>query len=124
MFNYFFGKQRSVRNNSSDLAFNLFGKTNKSISTVTFTSDNMATLIRDRDSNKADGHDMLNIHMLKLCGNSIRKCIKHGELPTEWKKANVGPVHRKSDKQIVKNYRPISLLLILGKIFERLLCIV
>ena len=30
------------------------------------------------------------------------------------------PVHKKGDKQIIKNYRRISLLPIVGKIFERL----
>ena len=37
------------------------------------------------------------------------------------KKANVVPVFKKGDKQLIKNYRPISLLPIIGKIFERLL---
>ena len=36
-------------------------------------------------------------------------------------KANVVPVHKKGVKRILKNYRPISLLPIAGKIFERLL---
>ena len=36
-------------------------------------------------------------------------------------KANVVPVFKKGDKQLLKNYRPISLLPIIGKIFERLL---
>ena len=31
------------------------------------------------------------------------------------------PVHKKGDKQILKNYWPISLLPIAGKIFERFL---
>ena len=35
--------------------------------------------------------------------------------------ANVVPIHKKGDKQILKNYRPISLLPITGKILERLL---
>ena len=36
-------------------------------------------------------------------------------------KANVFPIHKKGDKQILKNYRPISFLSITGKILERLL---
>ena len=40
---------------------------------------------------------------------------------SDWKKANVVPVFKKGDKQLLKNYRPISLLPIIGKIFERLL---
>ena len=67
--------------------------------------------------------------MLKLCGKSICKpldlifqsCIKQRKFPTEWKKANVVPVHKKGDKQILKNCRPVSLLPICGKIFERLI---
>ena len=39
----------------------------------------------------------------------------------EWKKANIVAIHKKGDKQAVKNYRPVSLLPICGKIFERLL---
>ena len=34
--------------------------------------------------------------------------------------ANVVPVHKKNDKKILKNYQPVSLLPICGKVFERL----
>ena len=34
---------------------------------------------------------------------------------------NVVLVHKKSDKQILKNYRPVSLLPICGKVFQRLI---
>ena len=47
--------------------------------------------------------------------------IKQGKFPAEWKKANVVPVHKKRDKQILKNYRPVSLLPVCGKIFECLI---
>ena len=40
---------------------------------------------------------------------------------SEWKKGNVVPIQKKYDKQCLKNYRPISLLPICGKIFEKLI---
>ena len=36
-------------------------------------------------------------------------------------KANIVPLHKKGNKQSLKNYRPISLLPICSKIFERLI---
>ena len=43
-------------------------KTDKSISTVTFTTDYIATLIQNLDPNRDHGHHMLSIRTLKLCG--------------------------------------------------------
>ena len=67
--------------------------------------------------------------MLKICCKSIinplliiyKKLLEKGCFPNKWKKANVVPVHEKKDKQLLKNYQPISLLPICGKILERLL---
>ena len=129
IFNNFFAKQCTVVPNSSILPSVFIRKTNKSLSTLTFCSDEIKKVIRNLDSNKAHGHDMLSIRILKICDDSLcgplefifHSCIETGKFPSEWKKANVCPVHKKSDKQIIKNYRPISLLPICGKIFERLL---
>ena len=107
--------------------FELF--TDKSLSNITFTDNDIGRIINSLDPNKAHGHDMMSIRMLKICGDSINKplglifraCLEHGVFPQNWKKANVVPIHKKNDKQSLKNYRPVSLLPICGKIFERLL---
>ena len=46
--------------------------------------------------------------------------MKFGTFPDDWKKGNVLPVHKKGNKQIVNIYRPVSLLPICSKIFEKL----
>ena len=76
------------------------------------------------------GHDMIIIRMLKLYGPSLceplsiifKSCLRQMKFPMEWKKTNVVPIKKKKkDKQCIENYRPVSLLLICSKIFERLL---
>ena len=51
----------------------------------------------------------------------FKNCLKEGIFPNEWKKANVVPIHKKSDTQILSSYRPVSLLPVWSKIFERLI---
>ena len=48
-------------------------------------------------------------------------CLNTGKFPSEWKKGNDVPIHKKDDKQNVKNYCPVSLLPICSKIFECLI---
>ena len=115
-------------NNGSSLPFELFLNTDKFLSNITFSSDDILKIIQNLDSEKAHGHDRISIRMLKICGPSICKpleiifksCLERGVFPLEWKKANIVPDH-KNDNQSLENYRPISLLPIYGKIFERLL---
>ena len=66
---------------------------------------------------------------MKICDASIykplelifRSSLEIWKLHTEWKKANVVPAHKKGDKKNLKNYRPITLLPVSGKIFEIIL---
>ena len=48
-------------------------------------------------------------------------CVEEGIFSLLWKMANVVPAHKKNDKSSIKNYCPVSLLPIVGKIFECLL---
>ena len=64
--------------------------------------------------------------MIKICDRSLLKLLillfKNSSqspcYPDIWKRSNIIPAHRKSDKQFVNNYLPISLLPICCKIFE------
>ena len=119
----------SLINNSSELPSLLFKRAENLISSIDFGSDDIAKIIHNLDPNKAHGHDMISIRMLKICGNPtykplqliFRSCIENGKFPSEWKKANVVPVHKKGNKQTLENYCPVSLLPVCGKIFERLI---
>ena len=79
--------------------------------------------------NKAHGPDNISGRMIELCEDSIalplsiifNNIINTGIFPAIWKSANVTPVHKKESKQMVRNYRPISLLPLFAKIFERIL---
>ena len=48
-------------------------------------------------------------------------CLRRGLFPEIWKYANVVPVHKKNEKNLKGNYRPISLLPIFGKMLEKLI---
>ena len=129
LFNTFFAEQCSLPKNNSELPKNLLFLTEKRLSNVQISNENIIKIINNLDPNKAHGHDMISIRMLKLCGPSLCKplsiifksCLSQMKFPVEWKKANVVPIHKKNDKQCIKNYRPVSLLSICSKIFEILL---
>ena len=67
--------------------------------------------------------------MLKVSQKSILKplklifenCLRARLFPDQWRKANVVPIHKKGDKQLIENYRPVSLLPICVKVFECLI---
>ena len=129
IFNSHYSKQCTPFINNSKIPSECPRKSNESLSSITFEINYIEKIIKNLDLNKSHGHDMLGIRMLKLCGESIYKplnlicksCLITVRFPSARKKANIVPVFEKGDKQLVKNYRPISLLPITGKIFERLL---
>ena len=94
-----------------------------------FSADHIGDIIKKPDPSKAHGDDMISIRVLKACGDSIREplkiisenCLKDGIFPDQLKNANVAPIHKKNDKQILFNYLPVSLLSVCSKIFERLI---
>ena len=67
--------------------------------------------------NKAPGPDSIHAYILKACACSLctsfamifQQSLTSGNLPNDWKKANVISVFKKGSKFKAINYRPISL---------------
>ena len=101
--NSLFAKQCSVINTGSSLLFELLLKTDKLLSNITFSRDDILKLIQNLYSEKARHHDRISIQILKICEPSIRKllettfksCLESEIFLHEWKKKHVVPVHKK-----------------------------
>lgn len=88
--------------------------------------DNIILGLRD---NCASGFDGVNATILKATRHVIvpvlvyifNLCFSVGIFPDIFKTAVVLPIHKSGDKDSVTNYRPISLLSIFSKIFEKVI---
>jgi len=127
-FNDFFSNQCKPIINDSTLP-NFSFLTNKRLSHIAINNEEILSLIRNLNPNKSAGSDEISGQMLILCDISVVLPLKiiFGNIlettiyPDIWKLANVVPLFKKNDKQLLNNYRPISLLPICGKIFEKVI---
>ena len=129
IFNKFFAEQCTHLKNDSKIPINQIFLTQSRLSSLYFNEDEILKIIRALNIHKAHGHDDISIRMIKICDKSLLKTLtilfqnstKSSCYPVIWKRSNIIPVHKKNDKQLVENYRPISLLPIFGKIFEKII---
>ena len=78
---------------------------------------------------KAPGPDGLNARVLKECSTQIspilaliyNESLAQGNVPDDWRHANVSPVFKKGEKYDAVNYRPVSLTCICCKTLEHIL---
>ena len=86
-------------------------------------------VINSLKNSKSVGPDFFSIKIVKkfaylfaepLC-HIVNECFHHGCFPNLLKLSKVIPFHKKGDATLLCNYRPISLLSVFSKIFEKLL---
>ena len=135
------GKFRNNPKDSADLFndhfFKQFSKRSNYDIDIDFSNDpfinfkichrDVRKLLTTLNQNKSHGPDGINGKILKNCAVSIayplsllfNLSFNTGHIPSEWKLANIVPIHKKGDKSAIENYRPISLTCLIMKIFEK-----
>ena len=125
MFNEYFRRQFSEASNYS---INIDFQNDRSFD-IDFSESRIKSILSALNVNKAQGPDGINGAVLKHCSDSLVYPLSKmfnlvynvGCIPSEWKTSNVVPVHKKDDKSDIENYRPISLISLVMKVFERVL---
>ena len=85
--------------------------------------------LKDVNERKAAGLDKIPYKLLKIAAVIVapsltqifNKIISTGIFPTDWKLAKVTPIFKKGKKDEMNNYRPISVISVVAKIFEKLI---
>jgi len=86
-------------------------------------------IIKELETKNSSGHDLLSNRMIKkemswfatILPSLINSSMEEGIFPNVLKQATVIPVFKKGEKDNMNNYRPISLLPVMSKVFEKVI---
>lgn len=100
------------------------------ITTIKFKYDQVLKILKRLDYFKGAGTDGIPSVFAAKCAPAIayplclifNKSLSSGTYPAVWREALVVPIYKNGEKDMVKNYRPISILPVFAKVFEKLLC--
>ncbi|KAK4828839.1 hypothetical protein QYF61_000896 [Mycteria americana] len=89
----------------------------------------VSDLLHHLDTHKSMGPDEIHLRILKELADVLTKPLSiiyqqswlTGEVPADWRLANVTPIFKKGRKEDPGNYRPISLTSVPGKLMEQVI---
>lgn len=87
-------------------------------------------LLSQINPQKSSGPDNIPNRILKECAKHLapilttilQTSLDTGELPKDWRDANISSIFKKGDKHLPENYRPVSLTSVTCKILEHIIC--
>ena len=97
---------------------------------LTIDTNGVAKLLENLNPAKACGPDGIPNMILKTCADAIapaltciyRRSIQTGQLPADWRSANITAVFKKGERNKAENYRPVSLTSVACKLLEHIIC--
>lgn len=107
---------------------NIIDNTNV-IHTVEINENNVLKMLKSIDIKKSAGADGIPPLYIKNTAEQLTKPITllfkrsllEGDFPNLWKQANIIPIYKKASKSAIENYRPISILNVFSKLFEKII---
>ena len=87
------------------------------ISKFNIATEGIRKHLENLNPNKAMGPDRLHPRVLKETARALApilqiifyKSLENGEVPDDWKQANIAPIFKKGERYCTSNYRPVSL---------------
>ena len=104
-------------------------RTNLKLYNISVTPKMIKKVIANLDLSRASGPDCIPVVVLKNCEPELsyilaelfNKCLKESCFPDCWKVSLLVPVFKNvGERSTAKNYRPVSLLSVVTKVFEKL----
>lgn len=129
IFNHYFTVQCTLPAAAATTSLPIFShKTHTRLASLSVTHEEVKAVLRSLSNNKATGPDGIGNFILRSTAASISNplcklfnySLHKGHFPSPWKVANVSPIFKKKDNKNPQNYRPISLLPSISKVFEKL----
>lgn len=101
----------------------------ETLETLEITPTEVEERLKKLKIDKARGPDGVHPWILRECASEIsrplclifKKSLSSGDLPKQWKQANISAIFKKGNKQLANNYRPVSLTCIPCKVMETIL---
>ena len=92
------------------------------------STNKVLSLLNRLNKSKAAGLDKISARLIRECADLIcipirdifNQSISQGIFPDDWKCAKVTPLFKQGDRDDLNNYRPISVISVMAKVFERI----
>ena len=102
--------------------------TNKRFEFHPTTPNHVLSLLNTLDKSKAAGLGDISARLIRECADLIcsplcvifNQSLRLGIFPDDWKNARVTPLFKKGEQNDLNNYRPISVISVVAKVFERI----